>query len=419
MGAPQFKEIRRTYGFDDVAIAPGLVTLNPEQTNIEFTLREQTFAIPILASAMDAVVSPAFAVRMGKLGGLPVLNLEGIWSRYDDPEAALLEIAETPLDSVTELFQRIYSMPVKEELIGRRVFNLSMPTGFIGYDKLLRYAAAKGADVNNVIIAVSMDSDIGVYENQTPAMDTVTAKEPTSSLFRRIKGFLTNQSALYLLTTTLIRRSPVLNDMAARAGLFVPNLEAVRKNEFSEQAIDSSARFLAKIAARYRTTVAVLPSRALWLGSRQAIEAKRHARFISRLKELGIVAVDLRTAFEDRGDPLAYHFDNDPHWKPSGHLRAAQALAAENFGSAATWSHPAGAMYIWGHMPEGTDLSSVQEKAVADADVGFHTGVPYAPDGVSGKNHFRLCFGYNSPEEIQEGIGRLAGVFEKEGLLKG
>ena len=121
MGAPQFKEIRRTYGFDDVAIVPGLVTLNPEQTNIEFTLREQTFAIPILASAMDAVVSPAFAVRMGKLGGLPVLNLEGIWSRYDDPEAALLEIAETPLDSVTELFQRIYSMPVKEELIGRRV----------------------------------------------------------------------------------------------------------------------------------------------------------------------------------------------------------------------------------------------------------------------------------------------------------
>ena len=215
-----------------------------------------------------------------------------------------------------------------QELIGRRVFNLSMPTGFIGYDKLLRYAAAKGADVNNVIIAVSMDNDIGVYENQTPAMDTVTAKEPTSSLFRRIKGFLTNQSALYLLTTTLIRRSPVLNDMAARAGLFVPNLEAVRKNEFSEQAIDSSARFLAKIAARYRTTVAVLPSRALWLGSRQAIEAKRHARFISRLKELGIVAVDLRTAFEDRGDPLAYHFDNDPHWKPSGHLRAAQALAA-------------------------------------------------------------------------------------------
>ncbi|MCH8108884.1 MAG: PLP-dependent aminotransferase family protein [Chloroflexi bacterium] len=95
------------------------------------------------------------------------------------------------------------------------------------------------------------------------------------------------------------------------------------------------------------------------------------------------------------------------------------AALGENFGSAATWSHPTGAMYIWGHMPEGTDLSSVQEKALADADVGFHTGVPYAPDGVSGKNHFRLCFGYNSPEEIQEGIGRLAGVFEKEGLLKG
>jgi IMP dehydrogenase len=121
MGRPQFKEIRRAYGFDDVAIAPGLVTLNPEQTDIEFRLVDSTFTIPILASAMDAVVSPAFAVHMGKLGGLPVLNLEGIWTRYDDPEAVLLEIAETPLDAVTELFQRVYSVPIREELIGRRV----------------------------------------------------------------------------------------------------------------------------------------------------------------------------------------------------------------------------------------------------------------------------------------------------------
>ncbi len=121
MGAPQFKEIRRAYGFDDVAIAPGLVTLNPEQTDIEFRLVDRTFAIPILASAMDAVVSPTFAVHMGKLGGLPVLNLEGIWTRYEDPEAVLLEIAETPLGAVTELFQRVYSVPIREELIGRRV----------------------------------------------------------------------------------------------------------------------------------------------------------------------------------------------------------------------------------------------------------------------------------------------------------
>ena len=121
MGAPQFKEIRRAYGFDDVAIAPGLVTLNPEQTDIEFRLVDSTFPIPILASAMDAVVSPTFAVHMGKLGGLPVLNLEGIWTRYEDPEAVLLEIAETPLGAVTELFQRVYSVPIREELIGRRV----------------------------------------------------------------------------------------------------------------------------------------------------------------------------------------------------------------------------------------------------------------------------------------------------------
>ena len=82
MAIPQFKEIRRAYGFDEVAIVPGQVTINPDQTSVEFTLGPYTFDIPILASAMDAVVSPAFAIRMGKLGGLAVLNLEGVWTRY-------------------------------------------------------------------------------------------------------------------------------------------------------------------------------------------------------------------------------------------------------------------------------------------------------------------------------------------------
>ena len=90
----------------------------------------------------------------------------------------------------------------------------------------------------------------------------------------------------------------------------------------------------------------------------------------------------------------------------------------ENFGSAATWSRPDGALYIWIRLSEGTDLTTTQSAAL-NADVGYHPGVNFAPDGVSGKNYARLCYGYNTPEEIHEGIARLAEVFHKVGYLPG
>ncbi|MQF82992.1 GuaB3 family IMP dehydrogenase-related protein [SAR202 cluster bacterium AD-802-E10_MRT_200m] len=121
MSVPQFKEIRRTYGFDEVAIAPGPVTVNPDQTDISFTLKNQTFSIPVLASAMDAVVSPSFAIAMGQLGGLAVLNLEGVWTRYEDAESILAGVSETPQDGVTEFLQKMYATPIQEELIARRI----------------------------------------------------------------------------------------------------------------------------------------------------------------------------------------------------------------------------------------------------------------------------------------------------------
>ena len=93
------------------------------------------------------------------------------------------------------------------------------------------------------------------------------------------------------------------------------------------------------------------------------------------------------------------------------------AALGENFGSAATWSRPDGGLYIWLRMQEGTDLESVQEAALS-ADVGYSPGPRMAADGVSGKNYVRLCFGYNTPEEIHEGIARLAEVFAQQGVLK-
>ncbi|MBI4641598.1 MAG: PLP-dependent aminotransferase family protein [Candidatus Tectomicrobia bacterium] len=90
----------------------------------------------------------------------------------------------------------------------------------------------------------------------------------------------------------------------------------------------------------------------------------------------------------------------------------------KHFGFGATWSHPDGGLFIWLQMPEGTDVVKIRDKVLETADVGYLAGTLFAPDGVSGKNCLRLCFGYNTPEEIQEGIRRLAEAFEKEGVLK-
>ena len=93
------------------------------------------------------------------------------------------------------------------------------------------------------------------------------------------------------------------------------------------------------------------------------------------------------------------------------------AALGENLGSSATWSSPDGGLYVWLRMPEEADLVKVRETAL-DADVGYQPGPMFAPDGVSGRNYARLCFGYNAPEEIHEGIARLAEVFDREGMLK-
>jgi IMP dehydrogenase len=116
-----FKQIQRAYGFDEVAIAPGLVTLNPEFSDTSFSIGEHRFEIPLIASAMDAVVSPNFAGHMSSSGGFGVLNLEGIWTRYQDAESILQEISNTPLEKITTLFQKLYSQPIKNTLIEQRI----------------------------------------------------------------------------------------------------------------------------------------------------------------------------------------------------------------------------------------------------------------------------------------------------------
>jgi len=121
LATPRIKELRRVYGFDEVAIVPGDVTINPELVSTDFPIDGITLKTPVLASAMDAVGSPKFAGKMSELGGLGVMNLEGVQARYDDPDEILNQIVTTPQDEVTSLLQKLYSTPIRHELVGERV----------------------------------------------------------------------------------------------------------------------------------------------------------------------------------------------------------------------------------------------------------------------------------------------------------
>jgi IMP dehydrogenase len=120
------RKARTTYGFDEIALVPGSVTINPNEVDISFSIPKRDanpikLLIPVLASAMDGVVDVNFAIQMGKLGGLAVLNLEGVQTRYADPREVLQQVLESDKDKVTGLLQKIYQEPVKEELIVARI----------------------------------------------------------------------------------------------------------------------------------------------------------------------------------------------------------------------------------------------------------------------------------------------------------
>jgi IMP dehydrogenase len=115
------KKGRRAFGFDDIAIVPSRRTRDPDDIDITWTLGPYRFDLPVMASAMDGVVSPKTAVEIHKLGGLGALNLEGIWTRYEDADAKLEELAAASKQVATKLMQEIYAQPVQPELIGQRI----------------------------------------------------------------------------------------------------------------------------------------------------------------------------------------------------------------------------------------------------------------------------------------------------------
>jgi IMP dehydrogenase len=161
------RKARVTYGFDEIALVPGEVTINPNEVDTTFVIPRRDkeplrLKIPIIASAMDGVTNVRFCTEMARLGGLGVVNLEGVQTRYEDPEDALAQISKADKNSVTEQIQKLYLEPIKEELIAKRVQELRKGGGIVGVSsipqKAERFAAIAqeaGADVFFVQSTVS------------------------------------------------------------------------------------------------------------------------------------------------------------------------------------------------------------------------------------------------------------------------
>ncbi len=186
------RKARVTYGFDEIALVPGDVTINPNEVDTTFAIPRPgdqeplRLKIPIIASAMDGVTNVRFCIEMARLGGLGVVNLEGVQTRYDDPEDALAQIAKADKSTVTEQIQKLYTQPIKEELIAKRVQELRKGGGIVAVSsipqKAERYAAIAqeaGADVFVVQSTVSTVRHISSeYKSLDLAAFTKASKIP-------------------------------------------------------------------------------------------------------------------------------------------------------------------------------------------------------------------------------------------------
>lgn len=206
-----------------------------------------------------------------------------------------------------------------QALTGRRTFNLSTPTDLDGYVALLAYAQSLGAKAGRVVIAVCMENDLHAYGSPPEG-------EPSPGA-PAVREWLSGHSAFYLFALTVIHQTPSLRTLAVKAGLIVPNLEGIAKNNYAPEVIESSADRLLDIARRYQVLVVLIPSRALWVGPSRAVENRVHKAFVVALQQRGIEVLDLRPLLEAKGTPLAYHFANDGHWTPQGHALAAEAIS--------------------------------------------------------------------------------------------
>jgi len=176
------KRARRCYGFDEIALVPGSQTINPKEVDTAFGIDKMKFKVPILAAAMDGVVDVKFAVEMAKLGGIAVLNLDGIQTRYENPEDVLDKIAKISPGEATALIQSVYTKPIKEKLIAKRI-------GEIKNKKATAVASCIPAHAQRFArIAVSAGADIFVVQSTVTTAKHVSREYKSLDLFKFCKS---------------------------------------------------------------------------------------------------------------------------------------------------------------------------------------------------------------------------------------
>jgi IMP dehydrogenase len=198
------KRGRRAYSFDDIALVPTRRTRNTEDVSTNWKIDAYDFSFPIIAAPMDSVVSPEIAINYGKLGGLAVIDLEGLWTRYEDPEAEFKKITNSKIDNSVELLQKIYSAPIKPELIKARIKEI----------KSAGVIAAAALSPNSVVkhskAVVEAGVDIFVIRGTTVSAEHVSAGEEPLNLKEFIYqldvpvivgGCASHQAALHLMKT--------------------------------------------------------------------------------------------------------------------------------------------------------------------------------------------------------------------------
>lgn len=198
------KSGRKAYGFDDIAIVPSRRTRDPEDIDISWELDAYHFELPLMGAAMDGVVSPATAIQIGRLGGVGVLNLEGIWTRYADPDSILEEISTLKPEKATARMQQIYAEPIKEELIVERIREIK-DAGVISCASLTPQRTAQYAK-----LLVKADLDLFVCQGTVVSAEHVSKGAEPLNLKRFIREFeipvivgctASYQAALHLMRT--------------------------------------------------------------------------------------------------------------------------------------------------------------------------------------------------------------------------
>ena len=216
--------------------------------------------------------------------------------------------------------------------LGRRVFNLGVPTDIDGYFALLQYARDLGGHPGQVVVLVNMTDDLIDYDGRGNVVSFPSSPPPPPATeggrgFGSAKEFLLTHSALYFLATSLVQRQPLLRSLAIKAGL-IAAVQPAAARDVGDAALKAATARLVRLARSQPTLIVLIPYRGLWLGGEPATEHAVHERFRRQLEAAGLDVLDPLSAMEALpGGPPTVHFATDAHWNPKGHALVADLLA--------------------------------------------------------------------------------------------